>query len=180
MARGKILRKLLYNYGYIIKEGKSVQKKSLSILVVVVVVIVAAGAYMVYHKPSKTTSAKSSSGTSASATRVASQPAQVGVIQTKTDSKLGQYLADAGGNPLYTYAADTAGKSNCSGSCLYSWPVYDASKAPATLPANVTVITRDDGSKQYAYKGLPLYTFTSDSSGQPTGDGVSDFHLAKP
>ena len=49
-----------------------------------------------------------------------------------------------------------------------------------TLPANVTVITRSDGGKQYAYKGMPLYTFTSDGNGQVTGDGVENFHIAKP
>ena len=71
------------------------------------------------------------------------------------------------------------GQSNCNGGCLASWPAYTATKT-TNLPANVTVITRSDGSKQYAYKGLPLYTFTGDASGQPTGDGISNFHIAKP
>jgi len=102
------------------------------------------------------------------------------IVVTKTDSKLGQYLADGNDKALYTYGADTNGVSNCTGSCLTAWPIYSAASAPASLPANVTVITRADGSKQYAYKGLPLYYFSSDSAGQVTGDGVSNFHVAKP
>jgi predicted lipoprotein with Yx(FWY)xxD motif len=35
-----------------------------------------------------------------------------------------------------------------------------------------TVITRDDGSKQWAYKGQPLYTYARDTAGQPA-TGVS-------
>ena len=30
-----------------------------------------------------------------------------------------------------------------------------------------TVITRDDGSKQWAYKGKPLYTYRVDAPGKP-------------
>jgi len=48
------------------------------------------------------------------------------------------------------------------------------------LPANVGVITRTDGSKQYTYKNLPLYYFTGDQTGQVTGDNVENFHVAKP
>ena len=102
------------------------------------------------------------------------------IVITKSSSGAGQYLADTNGAALYTYGADTSGVSNCTGSCLTDWPIYNAASAPSTLPANVTVITRSDGSKQYAYKGMPLYTFTGDQSGQVTGNGVSNFHVAKP
>lgn len=113
--------------------------------------------------------------TAAAATATTAQ-----VVTTKTSSTLGQYLADPNNKALYTYGADTAGVSNCSGSCLTDWPIYSAASAPSTLPANVTVITRSDGTKQYAYKGMPLYTFTSDSAGQVTGNGISNFNVAKP
>jgi predicted lipoprotein with Yx(FWY)xxD motif len=44
------------------------------------------------------------------------------------------------------------------------------------------VINRSaDEIKQYAYKGLPLYYYTGDTSaGMVTGDGINNFHLAKP
>lgn len=144
------------------------------IAVVVILAIIGGGAYAIFHKsPAKSPAASTNSTPS-------SQTASGTIVQTKNASNVGAYLADSNGNALYTYGADTNGVSNCTGSCLYSWPIYDASGAPSTLPTNVTVITRSDGSKQYAYKGLPLYTFSSDSVGQVTGDGVSNFHIAKP
>lgn len=103
------------------------------------------------------------------------------IVQTKNNSKVGDYLADSKGMALYTYGADTSGVSNCTGSCLSNWPAYEATDTSATLPANVTVISRSDGTKQYAYKGMPLYYFTGDTSaGQVNGDNVENFHIAKP
>ena len=152
------------------------QKKLL--VSIIALILIAGGAYAIFHK---SPSSSNNSTPPASSAVAANQPAAATkIIQTKTASNVGQYLADSNGNALYTYGLDTSGASNCSGSCLYSWPIYDASGAPASLPAHVSVITRSDSSMQYAYKGLPLYTFTSDSAGQVTGNGVSNFHIAKP
>lgn len=153
------------------------RKGTWTAVVVVVIIVAAAIIYAVVHQPA-TTPAPTSSRTSTQ-TQIKSQPSNT-VIETESSARVGQYLADTNGNALYTYGGDTQGKSNCEGSCLYSWPVYSAAHAPGNLPANVSVITRSDGSKQYAYKGLPLYTFTGDSRGQVTGDGISNFHVAKP
>jgi predicted lipoprotein with Yx(FWY)xxD motif len=139
--------------------------------IAVVVGVILAG----NHKSSTPSSTSKSTTTSGS-----SQTTSADIIRTLTKSDGTQYLADAKNMPLYTYAADTSGKSNCSGSCLASWPVYSAANAPSTLPGGVSVITRSDGSKQYAFNGMPLYTFTGDSAGKVAGDGVNDFHLAKP
>jgi predicted lipoprotein with Yx(FWY)xxD motif len=152
-------------------------KKNVWIIIIVIVLVIAAiGGYALFHKSSKTTITSSSPATTTYTTNSSSAE----IIQTKTFSGVGQYLVDSSGNTLYTYSKDTNGVSNCSGSCLYSWPIYSPSSSSAALPANVTIITRLDGSKQYAYKGMPLYTFTSDSSGQVNGNGVSDFNVAKP
>ena len=153
------------------------QKKLL--ITVLAILIIGGGAYAIFHKSPTTTPASSSS---AASTPPKQTPAAASgsIVQTKTASSVGQYLADANGSALYTYGGDTIGVSNCSGSCLYTWPVYGPTSTSASLPANVTIITRSDGSKQYAYKGMPLYTFTSDSAGQVTGDNVSNFHIAKP
>jgi predicted lipoprotein with Yx(FWY)xxD motif len=159
-----------------------VKKNSTMLIGIVVVIIVAVGAYAIFHNSSNNNSSTNAYGSSQpSTTKPSSQkPTSSGsIIQTKTASSIGQYLADNNGNALYTYGADTSGVSNCSGSCIADWPIYQP--GPTTsLPTNVTVITRSDGSKQYAYKGLPLYTFTSDSSGRVTGDDVSNFHVARP
>jgi predicted lipoprotein with Yx(FWY)xxD motif len=98
-----------------------------------------------------------------------------------TTSK-GPTLTDASGMSLYTFDKDSAGKSACNGPCAANWP---ALKAEATDQAgdDYTVITRDDGSKQWAYKGKPLYTFAKDKkAGDITGDGFLNgtWHLAQP
>ena len=94
----------------------------------------------------------------------------------------GQLFADSKGMTLYTFDRDTApGKSACNGPCAQNWPPLAAK--PAAMPmGDWTVVTRDDGSKQWAYKGKPLYTWGKDSKpGDTTGDGFNSvWHIAKP
>lgn len=81
-------------------------------------------------------------------------------------------LTDSSGKPLYTFARDTTpGKSACNGPCATAWPAL-AATATDKDDGDWTVITRDDGSKQWAYKGQPLYTYAKDTAGQPA-TGVS-------
>ena len=95
--------------------------------------------------------------------------------------KDGAFIAPDG-KPLYTFANDrTAGKSACNNACATAWPPL-ASAAGAADDGDWTVITRDDGSKQWAYKGKPLYAFAKDSkAGDTTGDGFLQgaWHIAK-
>ncbi|WP_395607681.1 hypothetical protein [Pseudomonas sp. B22129] len=97
------------------------------------------------------------------------------------DSAKGKVLVDSKGMTLYTFAKDSAGKSACSGQCLANWPAFTA-KDGAKDADGYTVISRDDGSKQWAYKGQALYTWVKDSKpGDITGDGVGgNWNLAKP
>jgi len=149
---------------------------------IIIVLIIIGGIIFLMRNNGKTAgSTTPSTSTSTKGNSASQAPSQKSgsIIQTKTDSALGSYLTDANGHPLYTYGGDQQGVSNCTGQCLADWPAYTA-EATANLPTNVTIITRSDGSKQYAYKGLALYTFLGDSSSQPTGDNVSNFHIAKP
>jgi predicted lipoprotein with Yx(FWY)xxD motif len=76
------------------------------------------------------------------------------------------------GKPLYTFTRDTApGKSACNAQCAAAWPPL-AAAADAKDAGDWTVVTRDDGSKQWAYKGKPLYTFARDTAGA-AATGVS-------
>ena len=82
-------------------------------------------------------------------------------------------LNDSTGMPLYTFARDTTpGKSACNGPCATAWPPLTATATDKDA-GDWTVITRDDGGKQWAYKGKPLYTYVKDTPGQPA-TGVSD------
>jgi len=105
------------------------------------------------------------------------------IYLTKTDASKGVYMTDFAGMTLYTYDKDTKGVSNCSGGCLVAWPAYTSgATAQGTFPANITVITRSDGSKQFAWKGMPLYYYAKDKvAGDITGDGVGGvWHIVKP
>jgi predicted lipoprotein with Yx(FWY)xxD motif len=88
----------------------------------------------------------------------------------------------ASGMTLYTFDKDTTpGKSVCNGPCATNWPpalVADGAKAAGDW----TIITRDDGLKQWAYKGKPVYAFAKDTkAGDKTGDGFLNgaWHVAK-
>ena len=83
-------------------------------------------------------------------------------------------FADSKGMTLYTFAKDAAGKSNCNGQCATNWPPLMAA-ADAMPQGDWTIVTRDDGMKMWAYKGLPLYTWIKDGKpGDTTGDGVGN------
>lgn len=145
---------------------------------VIVIVVAAAILFAVFHNPS-TPSTNNVTGSTGQNNKPASN--ENSIILTKTDSKLGNYLTDGNGRALYTYNADRANTSNCTGSCLASWPAYTATSSVANLPAGISTFKRtDNGQLQYAYNGMPLYYFASDSSGQVTGNGVENFQVAKP
>jgi predicted lipoprotein with Yx(FWY)xxD motif len=83
-------------------------------------------------------------------------------------------LVDGKMMTLYVFAKDQPGVSNCNDMCAKNWPPL-AAAAGAKPMGDWTVITRADGSKQWAYKGMPLYTWIKDSKpGDATGNGVGN------
>jgi predicted lipoprotein with Yx(FWY)xxD motif len=92
-------------------------------------------------------------------------------------------LVGPNGMTLYTFDKDAAGsgKSVCNGPCATNWPPLMAS-ATDQASGDFTVITRDDGSKQWAVKGKPVYYWIKDNKpGDKTGDGVNKvWQTAKP
>jgi predicted lipoprotein with Yx(FWY)xxD motif len=90
-------------------------------------------------------------------------------------------LVDAKGMTLYTFDKDSGGKSACNGGCAQNWPPLMAS-ADAKAMGEWTLIKRDDGTVQWAYKGKPLYTFVQDQkAGDMAGEGkMGVWHMAKP
>ena len=89
-------------------------------------------------------------------------------------------LTNAAGMTLYVFDKDAGGKSACNGPCVANWPpLMVAGDGKAT--GDWTVVIRDDGTKQWAYKGKPLYTWAKDAKpGDKTGDGINSvWHVAK-
>lgn len=90
-------------------------------------------------------------------------------------------LVGANGMTLYTFDRDTTpGKSACNGPCATNWPPLMA-PAGATASGDWSIVTRDDGSKQWAYKGKPVYYWAKDQKpGDRTGDGFNNvWHVAR-
>lgn len=89
-------------------------------------------------------------------------------------------LVDSAGRTLYTFDKDTpnSGKSACNGPCAGLWPPVAPDGA---VQPPYSVVTRDDGSKQIAYKGKPLYLYVADKKpGDRSGDKVKDvWHVVK-
>ncbi|SDR90992.1 Predicted lipoprotein with conserved Yx(FWY)xxD motif [Pseudomonas sp. Z003-0.4C(8344-21)] len=83
-------------------------------------------------------------------------------------------FTDQKGMTLYTFAKDSAGKSACNDKCAANWPPLMAQAGDKSM-GDWTVVKRDDGSMQWAYQGMPLYTFVMDKkAGDMTGDGKMD------
>lgn len=84
---------------------------------------------------------------------------------------------------LYTFDRDTAGSgtSACLAQCAANWPPLLAA-SDARAKGDWSLVPRPGGSRQWAYKGQPLYYWNKDAKpGDRTGDGFnSAWRLARP
>lgn len=143
--------------------------------VIIVLVIVGYGGYRLYHHFTKQPAVMQPSMTQPQSKAMKPTTSMmVNDVYKMTVSKTaGTILTDTKGMTLYTYAKDTSGVSNCTGTCLKAWPAYIAHSKSNTLPADISVIKRSDGSLQYAWNGMPLYYFTMDkAAGDVNGNGT--------
>jgi len=89
-------------------------------------------------------------------------------------------MVNTAGMTLYTFDKDTAnsGKSTCNGPCAALWPPVAAT---GNEKGDFSAVTRDDGTKQLAYKGKPVYLYAKDQKpGDKLGDNVKDvWHVIK-
>jgi predicted lipoprotein with Yx(FWY)xxD motif len=92
-------------------------------------------------------------------------------------------LTDAAGMTLYVYDNDLTvpGKSVCGAFCSLSWLPLLATDADRAA-GEYSIIGRDDGKRQWAYKGRPLYRWINDKApGDRTGEGFKQiWHVARP
>jgi predicted lipoprotein with Yx(FWY)xxD motif len=136
-------------------------------------------------KAAATSAATSAASTPAAAATTAAGAAAKATINIATTGT--KRFVDSAGMSLYVFMKDTAnsGKSACVNGCAVAWP-------PATVPAGTTptpgdgvdglgVITRDDGTMQVTYDGLPLYRYAPDKApGDENGKAVANWALATP
>jgi predicted lipoprotein with Yx(FWY)xxD motif len=132
----------------------------------------------------------SSSGASASAPAASQAPASVApaseppasvepsaaagglTVDAKPVGAAGTILvAGSNGMTVYTFTKDTkdSGKSVCTDQCIAKWPALSvpAGATPtggASLTGKLGTITRDDGTLQVTYNGMPLYFFANDKA----------------
>ncbi len=79
----------------------------------------------------------------------------------------GQIFADLRGHTIY------AGPSkNCDASCLKDWQPVEAPWAARPINGDWSIVQRDDGVRQWAFKGDSLYTYSGDFNPTDT-NGIS-------
>ena len=93
-------------------------------------------------------------------------------------------LVNPDGMTLYVFDRDRAagpGKSVCLGQCAANWLPLTAAEG-AHPHAEYGIITREDGRRQWTYKGRPLYLWVKDRKpGDRTGDELNKvWHVVKP
>lgn len=95
------------------------------------------------------------------------------------DTPAGPAFADQGGLTLYVFDNDTeANVATCTGDCAKAWPPVRAARDAAPFD-DWTLVARDDGAPQWAYKGKPLYRYALEQKpGMAFGDGGGAWNLA--
>ena len=93
-----------------------------------------------------------------------------------------EVMTNDAGMTLYAFDKDVSasGKSACAGPCAQNWPPFVAAQADRE-GGDWSVITREDGIRQWTYAGKPLYLWIKDQKpGDKTGDGVNNtWHVVK-
>jgi predicted lipoprotein with Yx(FWY)xxD motif len=138
--------------------------------------------------PPAATAAPSVAAPSVAASAAASGAASGATIEAKAVGSIGTVLvASSNGMTVYAFSKDVkdSGKSACTGDCASTWPAV-------TVPAGATpsagsgasgtlgTITRDDGSLQVTYNGVPLYFFKNDKAPGDANGVYTNWEAVKP
>ena len=117
------------------------------------------------------------------ATRSSGADRQAVVKTAKNASLHSTILVTLGGRTLYSLSAERNGKFICTDTtCLSLWkPLHVARGMTPAGVKGLSLVTRPDHTRQVAYKGAPLYTFTGDKrAGDTTGNGFKDVGVWRP
>ncbi len=125
------------------------------------------------NKSSSTTEAPKEAATTttveAEVTTTTAAKATGTVVVAVGTTSLGDALVDKDGLTLYQFENDKDGTIACTAACTKVWPPVVATDPPVAGPgisddAKFTTVTRDDGTKQLAVNGHPLYRFAADTA----------------
>lgn len=79
--------------------------------------------------------------------------------------------------PLYIFDGEPAGTSACDKACTAVWPILPAEAADKPM-GEWTIVKRDDGRLQWAFRNKPVYTYFEDTTNNPRGVGKDmDWYL---
>ena len=98
----------------------------------------------------------------ACALAMAFTPAMAEAPTTKAENGI---ITNTFGKALYTRDADKPGEAGCGTGCR-GWAPFRPGPADSAS-GDWTIITLADSSKQWAHKGMPVYTHNADVPGRP-------------
>ncbi|HEY8199169.1 MAG TPA: hypothetical protein VIF44_05320 [Candidatus Limnocylindrales bacterium] len=142
--------------------------------------VVVVGAALLLAACGASGGSQSAAAPSPSAEAPSAPAGEVYEVDTATDATLGAILVGEDGMTLYTFKKDGGGKSACNGDCATKWPPFvlegdETVTAGDGVTGTLASIVRDDGTKQVAYDGAPLYYFAADTAaGDVKGQGLND------
>lgn len=103
-------------------------------------------------------------------------PSHPGVVAPRP-VPAGTVLADLSGRTLYVSDADKPGKPGCDEACARVWSPLPAAWLAAEPGGDWTIVARSDGTRQWAYKGKPLYIYSGDHKpGDVNGEAIAGWH----
>jgi predicted lipoprotein with Yx(FWY)xxD motif len=90
------------------------------------------------------------------------------------DTPAGTAFVTDRGMTLYMLSTDGLNSSTCYEKCSRIWPPYMATFGQR-MPRGWSVVARQDGSRMWAYRGRPVYTYFKDRKpGDAFGRGIAD------
>jgi len=96
------------------------------------------------------------------------------------NTAIGSVMTTPSGMTVYTFDRDQNGRSNCYADCARHWPPVIAD-GYAQEYGRMSLVSRTDGQRQWAYDGKPLYTYVEDGMhGDVNGENVgSVWHVVR-
>ncbi len=103
------------------------------------------------------------------------------VVKTMSVKPFGTILVNGSGQTLYLNTADTPKHFSCTAGCAQAWPPLETTGKPkaqgSAKSSLLGTLKGPDGKTWVTYNHHQLYTFTSDSKGRATGEGVNSFFV---